>query len=578
MASFGKELATVAVLAALAAALPQPALAQEAVGGRPTSLPVVGEADGAWIGRVSVRLSQSSGSEARNQAILQRVVAALRQFEGQTFNRFVFEARLAALRTRMGTGGLSYQVRDTTSGAELVVEIDTTEDVERDQIGALRGRPSDFPVLLQNERAYLTAIISGGGGVYSDRQPWFGADETFLNGSPIAGVLPGTESSWTEGFIEYGLGGVVQINDLPLYGYAAVTGLTSTTQGPDIFRGDDREFTALEKAYAGLLWVDPDADWSANLSIGRQNVTLNDGFLVHFVRGSANAGPRAASFIGARNANDFSTVFDWSAEQWAFKAFYIDPNELEFLESGSTFLGANLRFSPTPQLSFDATLLTIPSSESRFAAPGGVRLPREDLMTLAGHARWTKAFGIDGLWLESEFGHQTHPDYDLSAWAGYGLVGWRDTDGLWTPSISYRLSAFSGDDPSTTRFERWDPLLSTGLGNWLQGVNFGKVVSNSNVLVHRVQVNFAPTPRLNISFDWHRLQALESNNLGANPVLSQLASTELGDELTLTARWAMNDNLYLQSLASVALPGKALRAVGADKPWLSLQSSLYWSF
>ncbi len=578
MARLRMKLATAAGLAALAVALAQPAAAQDAVGGRPAALPLAGQGDGARIGRVIVRLRQGGGSEARDQAIVGRVAAALASFEGRTFNRIVFETRLAALRTRMGTGGLTYELRDTTAGTELFVEVDTTEDAERDQIGALRGRPGDFPVLLRTDSAFVTALVSGGVGVYSDRQPWFGADAVFLRGSPIAGALPGTGATWTEGFIEYGIGGAVQFGDLPLYGYAAVTGLTSFTLGPDVFRGDDRGYTALEKAYAGLLWVDPHSDVSANLSVGRQNVTLNDGFLVHFVRGSANAGRRAASYIGARNANDFSAVFDWSAGRWAFKAFYVDPNELEFLESRSTFLGANLRYSPTPRLSFDATLITIPNSESRFAAPGGVRLPREDLLTLAGHARWTRAFGVEGLWVEAELGHQTHPDYDLSAWAGYGLVGWRAADAPWSPSISYRLSAFSGDDPSTTRFERWDPLLSTGLGNWLQGINFGKVASNSNVLVHRIQFNVAPTPRLNVTFDWHRLEALERNNLGANPVLAQLASTELGDELTLTARWAMTDRLYLQSLASVALPGKALRAVGADKPWLSLQSSLYWSF
>jgi hypothetical protein len=208
------KLATAAGLAALAVAFAQPVSAQDAVGGRPAALPLAGHGDGARIERVSVWLRQGGGSEARDQAIVGRVAAALARFEGRTLNRIVFETRLAALRTRMGTGGLTYELRDTTAGTELLVEVDTTEDGERDQIGALRGRPGDLPVLLRTESAFLTALVSGGVGVYSDRQPWFGADATFLRGSPIAGVLPGTEATWTEGFIEYGLGGAVQIGDL----------------------------------------------------------------------------------------------------------------------------------------------------------------------------------------------------------------------------------------------------------------------------------------------------------------------------------------------------------------------------
>lgn len=567
-----------AVVATLMLAMAQPGLAQEAAGSRPMALPLAGQSDGAYLDRVVMRIRRSGGSSARDEAIRTRVSAALARFAGSTFDRIAFEARLAQLRSRIGSGAIEYELQGGPGGIALVVEIDTAEDVGRDAIGALRGRAGDLPVLVRTDRAFLSALVSGGVGVYSDHKPWFGDAGLFLRGSPVAGVLPGSGTAWTEGFVEYGIGGAVQIGDLPLYAYGAVTGLTSYTRGADVFRGDNRAFTALEKGYAGLLWVDPGSDASMNLSIGRQNVTLNDGFLVHFVRGSANAGMRAASYIGARNANDLSAVLDLSAGRWALKAFYVDPNELEFLESRSTFLGANLRFAPSPRLSFDATVLTIPRSDSRFAAPGGVRLPRKGLLTLAGHLRWTRAFGVEGMWVEAELGHQTHPDYAMSASAGYGLVGWRAATAPWSPSISYRLAAFSGDDPSTPRFERWDPLLSTGLGNWLQGISFGKLTSNANLLSHRIQFDLAPTPRLHLTFDWHRLQALERNNLGGNPALAQLASTELGDELTFTARWAINNRLYLQSLASVALPGRALRAIGADEPWLSLQSSLYWSF
>lgn len=82
---------------------------------------------------------------------------------------------------------------------------------------------------------------------------------------------------------------------------------------------------------------------------------------------------------------------------------------------------------------------------------------------------------------------------------------------------------------------------------------------------------------LNVTFDFHRLRADQRNNLGANPVLAALSSTDVGDELTLSARWAISRKLYLQGVASTARPGKVLTDIGADRNWSTLQLSLYWS-
>jgi hypothetical protein len=444
-------------------------------------------------------------------------------------------------------------------------------------MGVLVGAAGAFPTLYQSDRALLTTLLLGGVGGYADRNPWFGKPGLFVSGSPIAGRLPGDEATWTEGFVEGGLGAASQIGGSPFYLYGAVTVLTSWSLGQDIYRDDDRSVTGVEKAYGGLLYVDPGAGSSLNLSMGRQNVTVNDGFLVHFVRGSANIGPRGGLYLGPRNANDFSVVVDGRAGPWSLKAFYIDPNELESIESGSTFAGLNARYALSRGLAVDATAIYVPDSRSVFAKPDGATVPREGVTTIAAHGRWIHALGIDGLWLESEVAHQVHEHVAMSAWAAYGLVGYRAGGVSWTPSLSYRYSHFTGDDPATAQYERFDPLLSTGLGNWLQGVTFGKVVSNSNLEVHRLQFNVTPRPVLHLTVDLHLLRAPELNNRGSNRALSQLSSNDLGQEVTLSARWAISRRLYLQSLASVALPGRALRDIGADKPWTTFQVSLYWN-
>ena len=106
----------------------------------------------------------------------------------------------------------------------------------------------------------------------------------------------------------------------------------------------------------------------------------------------------------------------------------------------------------------------------------------------------------------------------------------------------------------------------------------GKVTSNSNLAVQRVQVNVTPKPELNLTFDWHGLRAPELNNLGSNRALSQLASSDIGDEFSFTARWAISRLWYFQGVASIAVPGRALRDIGADKSWTTVQGSFYWTF
>lgn len=551
--------------------------------GGAAAVPLEARAEGAPVSRIDVVLARGSGNPARDQAAVQRLRAALAPLEGAGFRRALIERELAAARGRLGPGRIDWRLLSGPIPGTLAirVELDTAGDaagVAPPPSGVLLGDARSFPTLYRSDRAYLTSILTGGVGYYSDSNPWFGRAAAFAGASPLAGRLPGAQPVWTEGFVEYGLGGAMQLGDSPFYGYAALTGITSWSIGQDIYRADPRSVTGVEKAYAGLLYIDPVSGGSLNVSLGRQNVTLNDGFLIHFVRGSANIGSRGGLYLGPRNANDVSVVADGSLGPLSFKSFYIDPNELPLVDSRSTFAGFNLRYQITPTLSIDGSVITIPQSDSTFAAPGGVRLPREGLRTLAGHIRWTRAFGVDGLWLAGEFAHQTSDRMPMEAMAGYALIGYQAAGLPWSPSLSYRYSHATGDDPRTARYERFDPLLSTGLGNWLQGVTFGKITSNSNLAVHRLQFNLAPSASVNLTFDWHLLRAPERNNLGSNPVLSQLSSNDIGQEFTATLRWAMNRYLYLQSFVSVAAPGKALRDAGARRNWTTMQASLYWTF
>lgn len=565
-------------LTGAALALAGGALAQDTGG----SIPLATQAEGAPIERVEVVLVRGSDNPARDQAALARLREAMQGLVGRNYSRAFVERQLAAPRARLGVGQISHRLApNATSGSlALVVELDTAlpaADSGSGAQGLFAGDAKSFPTLYRSDRAFLTAIVGGGLGAYSDIYPWFGLPARFTAGSPIARKRPGSNPAWTEGYAEYGLAGAAQLGDTPFYAYGALTALTSWSVGQDIYRNDRRTWTDLERAYAGLLYVDPGTGDSVNISAGRQNVTLNDGWLVHFVRGNANIGKRAGTYLGPRNANDFSVVGDLKFGPWSAKAFWIDPDELPGIDTRANYSGANLRYTFRPGLSVDASYIAVTRSTASYAVPGGVRLPREGLRTYAGHIRWERPFDVDGVWLASELAYQDHERFNMSAYAGYGLIGYQAAHLPWSPSLSYRYSYATGDNPNSPSYNRFDPLLSTGLGNWLQGISFGKLTSNSNLAVHRLQFNVAPTPALNVTLDWHILRAPERNNLGSNPVLSTLASSDIGQEFTLTGRWAINRNLYLQTIGSIAVPGSALRSIGVRENWTTLQASLYWS-
>lgn len=174
-----------------------------------------------------------------------------------------------------------------------------------------------------------------------------------------------------------------------------------------------------------------------------------------------------------------SVSFDGRIGPWSWKAFYIDPDELSNLESKTTFLGLNVRHNFTRKFFLDATVVGIPRSKSVYANPQKKDLPREGLITAAAHMRWRDPIDLTGVWFESEFAHQSNTRYTMSAWAAYALAGYIASDLLWTPSLSYRFAYASGDNPTTNTYERFDPLLSTGLGNWLQGVEAQLQPANS---------------------------------------------------------------------------------------------------
>jgi hypothetical protein len=577
---------------ALVLASPLPAAAQVGAGlGGPGTILLPSALETQIVGSVEQEVAGSTGEGARDAAIASEAQRALGLRPGDRLSAALLEAGLARVRRLDGVADAA--VRLASAEAEgvrtrvvLVLVLGPEIADDRRPTGMLAGEgAAGFPILWRSDTSLLRFIVNGGMGAFSDGNPWFGRPEVFTRGNPLVedpgvGADTGRRASWIESWVELGLGGVTQVGDANLAVYGAATWIAPASIGQDIFRDDTRATFDVEKLYAGVLAGSDDRRRSLNVSLGRQNFTLNDGFLISQYGSQWNAGPRPGVYLAPRTTHDFAALGTLKLDRWTATAFYLDPNEYEPIESDTVLAGFNLRHDFTDRFHVDASVIHAIGSDTRYAAPTGPVGTREGLWTYAAHLRWADPAVAPGLWLEGELAHQRHSDFDMSAWAGYGTVGFLARDLPWTPSLSYRFSGFSGDDPETGTYERFDALYNGGLGEWLQGISISKLVRPENRLTHRLRLNVAPDPRLNLTLDWFLHRADQLNNLGANPAIARLGSRDLGQELQLAGRWAISDRLYFLGVAGAAFPGRAIEdAAGGDaEPWTTLQAQLFWNF
>ncbi|MCI0472935.1 MAG: alginate export family protein, partial [Ignavibacteria bacterium] len=140
-----------------------------------------------------------------------------------------------------------------------------------------------------------------------------------------------------------------------------------------------------------------------------------------------------------------------------------------------------------------------------------------------------------------------------------------------------RYSYMSGDDSSTAGYERFDPMQTGGLGNWIQGLSFRKVSGNSNIGAHRIQLDLYPKQDMLVSLDYFYLWAPESFNLGGLPPISRLPDNHIGQEITMTYKYFISDKFTLLGIFSAVFPGNGIKKnfSAPSNPWTTVQLSLF---
>jgi hypothetical protein len=544
-------------------------------------------AEGRPIHLVYIHLEKSTGDPAGDEALRKQVAGAFRISQGAPFRQFIAGFGLKRVQQLTSVQSAELKIYEAVPSGQVVVALlvsplEEAAVVPQKVKGILAtGQILDFPTLFENHRSKFVFILNGGAGIFSDTDPWFGGYGEAFNGSnPTAeDPLGSGTSTWIEGYIEPGLGGVLQLSDYPLYPYGAVSYLMSGTDGHDIYNSGTWGYGDFEKLYAGLIWDLPGKNSLVDVSIGKQVYQLRDGFLLSKVPVSTSIGERAALYLGPRLTSENTLLVRAKAFGVGLDAFLIEPSELDEIATNTQLAGLNLQYQFS---NIDAafTYFYVPDSESIYRTPDGRLLPREGLRTFNPSLSMTNLFGLDGAWIKAEYAYQNHEDFDMSAHAGYVWFGYQAQNLNWRPALSYRWSIFTGDDPDTKTFERFDPLFSGGLGNFLPGIVFSKVYKNANLITNRATFSVRPEDTLELILDYFHHRADDVNNLGGIGPLQTLESKDIGQEVTLTALHYIGKHLFLQGIGSVGMPGEAIeRAVGGDADnWYTLQAALYMFF
>lgn len=402
---------------------------------------------------------------------------------------------------------------------------------------------------------------------------WFG----------LAALNPNPDFSerraWGESWFEPGLDMTWRLGSvLDLYGSVSVG--ASRTWAADAFDQSNQGEFSLENAFVGFRTVRPAEQLNIDISSGQQNYIVGTGMLIW--QGAGNGFERGAGGILPRQAWTNATVGKFSIGDFALEGFYLDPNELDSADTETKLAGTVVQYKLGQKSRIGLAGIKVLQSEQFYPLPSapfpdfqpGIENGRDGLEALHGYAEIEGTnFGIPNSWLRGEFTLERNERIDMQAHAYYAEAGYRFVQLPYTPALSYAYASFSGDDPATSRYERFDPLFyGNGLDNWWFGANGAFNFLNSNVAYHRATLQLVLSQKDFVKFQYIHTRANElfsptQFGQATRPVLTSdgpvlvngFANAHLADEVY--AEWAhvFNNNLSMALWGSAAMPGEGIK-------------------
>jgi hypothetical protein len=400
--------------------------------------------------------------------------------------------------------------------------------------------------------------------------------------APAANYNPNKQ--WLEGYVKPGLSWSKSL-DQYLTAYGKVSGVASGTEGLDAFEAGNTRRVTLEEGYIGLRAGNPDGR-SVDVSIGPREFKAGTGMLL--ANGGTSGFERGALKLGPRKAWEFAALGRVAFDGFSGTGFLIDPNELPSSNTSTSIAGADFRYDGAPGHFAGLTLGHVVQSTAPYpkAAPGGIGPPsilanaRDGLNFLNFYGRTNPFKGVlENLFVGIDFAYEWNRTIDLQAWGGRVQIGYVFTNLPWMPTLTYSYQTFSGDNPNTTKLERFDPLYFEGTpSSWSTGSKSSMVFINSNVNAHQVSLSVKPSERDTLTL---RYTYIDANELlsplqfgqatrlivaGPNPALvAGVTTPHLSDDIFLEYTRAVTRNIYLTAGLSASVPGPGIASITPTK-------------
>lgn len=534
------------------------------------------------IEQIRVEIKNPSSDQAVNGRVTDAVRRTINLFPGDQFSRSRLDFALVAVRRQAMVAKTDYAVDPGATGG-VVVRIAITlagAGTARKPGGMLATQSADdFPVLYDSEGTFVKLRVEALSMYYGNNNAWYGRPDVFLQGNPLVSGKPAGAgySNWAEGFVHTGIYGITPLSN-SLYVYGGFSSIQSGSAGQELFTDMPRSHFGVEDAFAGIVGGQTSESGDRlifNASAGRQRFTLGDGFLI--MNTAQNGEARAALQSNPRWSADFLGLAQVRYNNTKAEVFYLAPDELPVVDSETKLFGVNVETRLGSTLDLAGSYLHVPESKFSYFTTSQT-FSRQGLSVWDARFRWQpNPAGQSGLFWAGEAAIQTNSNFPMFATGFFSELGYSFAELPWQPTASYRYGQFSGDDPNTARFERWDPLYSGGTGEqWVQGLNHFKLFQDSNLVAHRFQLRLRPSAQVELVPQVWLFRADSLTNLGGNPGLSFLGSQALGSEVNLTAKWFISRNLMVQGHVAATFPGQAVvQALGQrPAPWLSTMAFL----
>lgn len=544
--------------------------------------------NGNQIQEVEIILSRQSETRGVNQKELDAFYQSFPIRPGENFSstlmdlaikRITEEENVAKAYYKLYRASQKTAVTDNSVLVLVYVEMTEEEIVLKSDKGLLTSA-KDFPLLYESKSSQFKLLLNGILGIYNDENAFFGQGEALTQGNPIADNPSAKENRfWLETSLETGLSAISKIPNSSIYLFGEISALVSARNISDIYSSASDAFLDFERLYAGFLIPELGKNKGISLlaSYGRNFYQLNDGFLISRYSGSANAGHRAGVYTSPRTTFQKNAQLKLNWKNWSIVGTFLEPEELyKDKQLNTNYFVGSLDYRNKQSFDLGISYIQVLGGKAVYNTASGTLVKKG--MYIINPKLWIHSIAGTSFFFKTEFAQQLHLDEDMKAYAWYMGAGYRFEDLRARPSLYYRYAFMQGDKPET--YERFDPMLTGGLGNWVQGLNFRKVVGNGNITSHRLEASAWINSNLILSLDYHYLRADQLNNIGAVSAISQLKDKNLGQEFTLSLKGPIIDHLTLLTTVSYAIPGKALKANFDENlsDWFTAQVSLFINF